>query len=129
MSILANEINTDPLARGYSGMTDAQVATDINTVYRTVNKTSVTGAELMEQIDSAEYNALTDTKKDQWLSLCGIDTHDPFGNVVQVVVQIWGGGSTTVSNLNAYRTETVSRGSELGIGLVAEGDVIKARAE
>jgi len=129
MSILADEITNDPLTRGYSGMTDAQVAADINTVYRTQNKTSVSGADLMEQIDSTEYIALSDTKKNQWLSLCGIDTHDPFGNVVQVVVEIWGGGSTTVSNLSTFRVNNVSRGVELGIGEVSEGAVNKARAE
>lgn len=31
---LAAEITGDPLTRGYSGMTDAQVAADVNTVYR-----------------------------------------------------------------------------------------------
>lgn len=31
---LAAELSTDPLTRGYSAMTDAQAATDLNTVYR-----------------------------------------------------------------------------------------------
>lgn len=31
---LKSEIDSDPLTRGYSGMTDAQVAADLNTAYR-----------------------------------------------------------------------------------------------
>lgn len=34
--VLKNEIDTDPLGRGYSGMSDVQVATDLNTEYRNV---------------------------------------------------------------------------------------------
>ena len=33
-TILATEVSTDPLTRGYIGMTDIQVANDINTFYR-----------------------------------------------------------------------------------------------
>lgn len=32
--VLADELTTDPLVRGYAGMTDAQAADDLNTVYR-----------------------------------------------------------------------------------------------
>ena len=34
VTIIKSEIDTDPLVRGYSGMTDAQVADDMNTLYR-----------------------------------------------------------------------------------------------
>jgi len=34
LAILASEISLDPLTRVYSGMTDAQIAVDINTEYR-----------------------------------------------------------------------------------------------
>ena len=37
MEILKTEISGDPLTRGYSGMTDLEVATDINLVYRPDN--------------------------------------------------------------------------------------------
>ena len=33
--MLSDELANDPLGRGYAGMTDAQAATDLNTVYRT----------------------------------------------------------------------------------------------
>ena len=33
---LADEINIDPLGRGYSGMTDQQIADSLNTVDRVV---------------------------------------------------------------------------------------------
>ena len=44
---LWNEINTDPISRGYSGMSNASVAGNMNIANRTVNKT------LMEQWHNA----------------------------------------------------------------------------
>lgn len=41
-TILATELSSDPLTRGYSGMTDIEAAADLNTVYRP--STNVIGA-------------------------------------------------------------------------------------
>lgn len=133
--ILANEINTDPLGRGYAGMTDAQVAANLNIVYRTRNRTSMTGDEVFQATVPAEYNALPDgsannTTDDQahWLAFCGRAEIDPFATAnVQFVTSIFGGGSGTVAALNAARVENVSRGVELGLGTVGEGDVWDVR--
>lgn len=57
--VLQTEIVSDPDTRGYSGMTNAQVASDINS--RTVSgddKASITGTELYELMDLAELSAL-----------------------------------------------------------------------
>lgn len=43
-SILAAEINNDPLSRGYSGLNDQQVADSLNTSDRTVSRISYVGA-------------------------------------------------------------------------------------
>jgi len=42
---LKTEITTDPLSRGYSGMTNLEAANDMNTAYRTKNVESVSGQE------------------------------------------------------------------------------------
>lgn len=126
---IKTEIDTDPLARGYSGMTDQQVADDLNTVYRQRNRTSMSGREVADEIVDAEYDALSDAKKAQLLSLGASDSIDPFGFGANVIKDIFTAGSTTVSNLAAARVETISRAEELGIGTVKTGWVEEARRQ
>ena len=55
MSILEDELNNDPLARGYSGMSDTQVLDSLNnTIDQNRNKTSMSGREVMDQVVGAE---------------------------------------------------------------------------
>ncbi len=132
---LKDELAPDPLARGYSGMTDEEAAADLNTSYRTRNRTSMTGDEIAQQADPAEFNELDDGStnntadvKSHWLALCGRETINPFANAnAQLVIAIFGGGSTSVSNLNAARVESITRGEELGLGKVKPGHVQDAR--
>jgi hypothetical protein len=132
-AILHDELTLDPLARGYAGMTHVEAAADLNTVYRTRNRTAMSGSEIFENTDPAEFAALpegadvagkaTRNKKMEWLSFCGIDSVDPFGPAAQFVINVFGSGSTTVSNLAVARVETISRAEELGLGVVTPGDV------
>jgi len=123
MSILSIELALP----AYTGLTDAEAATALNLVDISIHKTSMSGSELLDAQDAAEFIALTDTKKAQWLALCGIGSVDPYGQVVDVVKNIWGNGSTTVSNLAGARTTLISRASQLGFGKVREGEVARAR--
>jgi hypothetical protein len=132
---LKNEIDIDPLTRGYSGLTDQQVADDMNSVYRTRNRDSMTGDEIFQATDPTEYNALdtgsgnTADNQGHWLAFCGRDSIDPFATAnVQLVTSIFGGASTTVSNLQTARLENVSRAVELGLGTIKAGHVQDARA-
>jgi len=127
---LAAELTADPLARGYAGMTHQQAADSLNTKNRDYALTNMTGDELFANTDSVEFAALTDAKKSQWISFCSTDRH-PFGAANVAFVQyIFGGGSTTVSNLSAARTleNHISRAEELGLGTVSAGHVEAARA-
>ena len=130
--ILANEITNDPLIRGYSGMTDQQITDDMNTVYRTRNRTSMSGSEIWAQTVSSEYNALSEladnNEKHKWISFCGIWEHDPYGSSAQFVIDIFGISSDTVSNLAASRVEDISRAVELVGVAVVIGDVQNAGA-
>lgn len=128
LQVLKTELDGDPLVRGYSGMTDQEAADDLNTVYRQRNRAQVSGANAYDLTDSTEYDALTDAKKSQWLSLCAIESVDPFGPAVGAVIDIFGGASTTVSNLQSYRVESISRAIELGLGEVTPQHVKDARA-
>jgi len=123
MSILSDELTNDPLTRGYAGMTDAQAAADLNTAYRNVVKTSLSGDDLFGATDSTEFNGLSDLNKQLWVAFCGRDSIDPFGSANVAFVQfIFGGGSTTVSALSALRTiaNGQTRAQELGIRVTTD---------
>ncbi len=134
MSVLKTELNTDPLGRGYSGMDDVAATNDLNTVYRTRNRDSMTGDELFQATVPSEYNGLDrgngNTADDQghWLSFCARDEIDPFATAnEQFVIDLFGAGSGTVVALQADRLENITRGQELVIGIVKVGQVEEAR--
>ena len=124
---LKAEIDTDSLVRGYSGMTDQQVADDLNTVYRTRNRTSMTGKEVKDRIDVTEWDARTDAQKQIILAMCNRDDLDPFGIDQQIFTDAMAGATNTIADLAAYRVEDVSRADELGIGLVTVAAIESSR--
>jgi len=120
--ILEDEIVGDPLARGYSAMDDAALLSSLNNKDRSRNRTIMTGREVNKAVNVAEYNALSDAKKQQFIELMKRDDLDLFGLDRDILIDIFGGGSTTVSNLATERVETISRGVEIGWGLVRARD-------
>jgi len=124
--ILEDEISGDPLVRVYSGMDDAALLTSLNTADRSRNRVTMTGLEVKAQVNVAEYTALTDAKKQQFIDLTqptdggGLDL---FGTDRDILIDIFGGGSTTVANLATARVELISRGVEIGWGVAKEKDL------
>jgi len=128
IAALKAEITTDPLARGYSGMTDQQVVDSLHVQDRSQNLASLTGDVMFQQTDATEFAALTDVKKQLWLAMCGRSDIDPFAAANVAFVQwVFGAGSTTITALSAARTIAVDRATELGLGLVRVGEVQQAR--
>ena len=111
----------------YLALSDIDAATALNTVNLKYDLESLKGYQLINAQDDTEYIALSDAKKAQWLSLCALETIDPFGTAVDVVKDIWGSGSMTVSNLNLLRRETVSRAARNGLPEVNAENVRYAR--
>jgi len=117
---LENEIAGDPLGEGYASMTDDQLLVSLNAKTRTRNLTSIDGRTVRDRVDNAEYDALTDAKKQQFLTLTAVEDLDPFGMAANVIKGIFGAGSTTLSNLAGMRTESISRSQEIGWGPVVK---------
>ena len=119
MADLKDELLTDPLVRGYSGMTDPAAADDLNLIYpvspRTRNRTSMSGDQVFQSIESqAIWDGLTANQRLEFLSLCGRDLIDPFGAAnVDLVKSIFGDASATVAALATARVENISRAQEL----------------
>ena len=126
--ILWTEISTDPLSRGYAGMTDAEIAADLDLAYRVRNLSGVSGDVIFQQADGSEFAALTNEKRQLWMAFCGRAVVDPWAEAnIDFVVWIFDAGSQTVTNLSASRTKLISRATELGIDLVKQGHVQDAR--
>lgn len=126
---LKSELDVDPLTRGYSGMSDAAAAADLNTVYRTCARDYVAGWEIFNETDDAEYDALTDLQKSSWDALCAIEQIDTTSGVAKArEAELFGAGTTTRSNLAALRSPPCSRAVELKLGEVNAGDVGVARS-
>ena len=125
---LKTEVITDPLGRGYSGMSDREVANDLNVVYRTKQRKTLSGSEIFNVTDDVEYTALTDAQKVSWDALCAIDSINTGGGVAKArEAELFGAGTTTRANLIALKTEDISRATELGLSEVKEGHVQLAR--
>ncbi len=133
---LKDELANDPLGRGYAGMSDQGATDDLNTSYRTRDRTSMTGDEIAQQADTAEQAGLdngavnnTADVLSHWLALCARTTVDPFATAnVQLVISIFGNPSVTRTNLIAARVESITRAVELGLNIVKVGHVAVARA-
>lgn len=127
---LRTEVQTDPLGRGYSGMTSADLLANLQTVNRTRNKTALSPSEVYQNIDQTEWAALSASDQDEiWNILHLGDPLDPFGREATRFIAIFGGGSTTITALQALRVDNISRLEEIGIGgTVTEHQINQARS-
>jgi hypothetical protein len=127
---LKNELSTDPLSRGYAGMTNAQAAASLNTANRTITRKSISGAEIIKATLVAEYTALSADLKTAYWGMVGasggVDPSD--ANTRAIFGAMFGAATTTRANLLALQNQTVSRAAELGLGEVTPGDVQCAKA-
>jgi len=128
MPNLKDEVINDPLGRGYSGMTAVQVVADGDIKYRTRNRTTMSRTEIINRVVKAEYNVLTDANKDLFWKVVNSEDINPFGVEADLITDIFTGGSTTITNLQTARVESISRWDDLGLGDVKVGHVERARA-
>jgi len=128
LEILKSEITADPLSRGYSGMTDAQISDDLNTTYRERNLNRLDASTVFNAIDKGEYNGLSDANKVMIWNILHLGEINPFGLEATIFIDIFGAGSETITDLAAIRKIPQSRASELGLPVVCEGFVIDAKS-
>lgn len=129
---IKNEIDTDPIVRGYAGMTDLQVLADGSALTRTRDRTTMTAGEMWENMDRTEFIALSDPNKARVDRVLGLGAEVIVGpgnnhNAVQELVDTFGAGSTTITNLATARAESISRWTELGLSKVGLGMIQEAR--
>ena len=127
IATLKSELTNDPLVREYSGMSAQVAAGDINTVIRPVDRDSVSISLMQAEVVGNEYVALSQAKRDAWRDILSADPEIKNTNMRNQIMEIWGAGTATRSNLAALQTKLVSRATELGIGKVKVGDIIQGR--
>ena len=143
---LNTELVTDPLGRGYAGMTDAQAAADINTLYRPA-EVPVSGLEADIRLagkwtgyrEKADLQTVAGTYDNQsmrefmdmfYSSINQGSTRTSEGyisDLVDAMVAEGSMGAAVGASLKAYDNDQQSRGSEIGVGNVTEGDIAYAR--
>ncbi len=122
---LRAEIQNDPEGIGYIG-TDQDVLNKLTALTRTRNRDSMTGDELFQQTATDEI--LTDVGTGHWLSFCGRDIIDPFASAnVEFVKDLFGTATKTLENLQDARVESISRLTELSIGIPTLHQIAVAR--
>jgi len=127
IALLKTELTEDPLTRDYSEMTDEAVAIDLNTVNRTLNRASMSGSEVLNAVNAAEWIGLTDAGRQTVWDIVHLGTLNPFGVEATLLIEVFGGGSATITALAAARKDDVSRAVELGLGFVYAGHIQNAR--
>ena len=128
-AILVPELRDDPLARGYTGMTNAQVLASLNTVNRTLQKTTISGPEVYEAIDTTEFLAKTTAQQQEVWNIIHLDSIPcgPGSKARTRMVAIFGGGSATTTAIGALLAYQVSRAEELKLGQLAIEHIGSAR--
>ncbi len=136
---LYNELTTDPLARGYATMTDAQAAASLNTADRSVIRPRLANAKtvmheiengwlLLDKLEAAAPSVPPVKWALKFLETdVGIDVGSP---VTQAQLQSLVPGVLTQAEADALKAlaqVTVSRADELGLGAVGGNDVAEAR--
>ncbi len=107
---------------------DAEIAAgELNAVNRTTNKTSMTGSEILNAVLKSEFVALTNAEESQFWDIVHLSEVNPFGIESDLMVDIFGGGSTTITSLQTLRKNNVSRAVEIGLGVVRAGHILEAR--
>lgn len=129
---LTTEINTDPMALGYAGKNDAAIAGLLNAVGLSgeiVDRSTVTSAQIQEQVVGSEFAALSAVAQRLWLAILSIDVVPvKNANLRAQVLSVWAAGTTTRSNLAALQTKSATR-AEVLFGenvIVTHQDVAKA---
>ena len=125
---LKAEVANDPLGVGYPAMTDQQVADSLNAKTRSVDREELAAWQVIEATVPANWAALTAAEKDRYRTFVSAGTLNPKGANTRAAFQAMFQGTATMTNLVALLTETVSRASELGLGLVYAEHVAAARS-
>ena len=116
-----------PVTGGYD--VDNEVAAgQLNAINCTQNVESVSGQEIFEAVNQADFIALSAGHKSLLYAIIGMGTILVNGtNTKAALLAMFGAGTPTRANLAALQKQDVSRAVELGLGEVLPGNVEEVR--
>jgi hypothetical protein len=129
---LKAELTTDPLGLGYAAAKTPTAMCALLNVKRNVARTSLTPVELWENTEFPEYRTLSQPDRDAYQAILTLGIVDITAGSKSrtTLLALFAAGSTTRANLVAFAGKSLqaSRAETLGLGVVAEGNVIDAQA-
>lgn len=126
---IADEINADPLGRGYSSMSDQEIADSLNTVDRVVSVNSIESQDVVAALVPSELAGLSAANQRYLWGVIGAGAIRPDDAEVKAFfLGLFGPGTGTRANLGALANKTISRAQEAGLGEVNPPVVNIARA-
>ena len=125
---------TAELAGGHpvTGAYDADAATaagQLNALNIDQNRSSMTGSEILNNVDATEWGALTADEQQTVWDIVHLGTVNPFGVEATLMTNVFGGGSNTITALAAARKTQISRAAALGFPTITITMVQTARGE
>ena len=126
---IADEINADPLGRGYEFMSDQEIADSMNAVDRVISVDSLESQDIVAALDPVDMGSLTAAQQRHLWGIVGAGAvRISDAEVRAFFANLFGTGTTTRTNLLALANRTVSRAEEAGLGEVNFPTVNIARA-
>lgn len=128
-AILLAELASDPLTRGYAGMTDAQRLASLLASNRPTERDIVPAHEVIEAMVPTEWAALTAQEKQRISTLISAGQVNLKGpNTRASLAAAFGAGTATRANLVALQAGPAqSRAQELGLLGLGLGHLASAR--
>jgi hypothetical protein len=128
--VLKAELSSDPLSRGYSSMTNQQVADSLNTANIARKRTIVPAWEILEATVMTEWAALSAAEKQRYQTLTGAGDVNVQGlNTRAAFGAMFAAGTQTRTNLLALENDAPwSRREQLGLPIVYDHHVAYARS-
>jgi len=129
--LLADELTNDPEGIGWSAMSDKEVAEEGNTENRPFPFTTLTGAEIYECTNQAEFDTkVSEHPRIDRITGLGGETVEvgPGSRARSEFIDIFGPTSATISNLQGKLANNISRFTEIKYGHAKQGDIARVRA-
>ena len=132
VDLLRTELADDPIPKGYSAMSDEEVAVSLNddASGRTLPVDEFSSARIYEMVDTSEFNDLVASDKEVVERVFGLGEGidvSPSSKARAVLLNAFGAGTSSRTAMVAAVSRAVSRAEELGIGIVRVGHVQEAR--
>ena len=129
LAALAAELTAGHPDTGAYNADAASAAGEINALNRSRNKTTMTGSEILNNVNAAEWGTRSADQKQVIWDIVHLGDINPFGVEATLITAAFdGAGGVTLAALGAARVESISRATELGLGRVRAGTIEQARS-